>query len=356
MDSVRIRVRLDGDTFRLESPFLKLGEFSPPLRKRALSASPDSFFFDRSEPGFEEVNVFFHLSNWRRHLWEIGFDSLARYPLSIDAHGMDGADQSAFSPLQDMLAFGDGNVDDAEDASVILHEYGHVLCHAAFPFGNSGQERRALEEGICDYLAGTYINSFGTFLQDRIYRWDGNNEFWPGRSLVSTSQYPGDLSGSLYADGAIFCSALNRLESSIGRNNLHRILLTALYGLGPNFTMPAAARLILLADSALYQGQHSVSIRQGFLESGIDPGLVVVSASRPRRPANGVFFDASGKAFFRGADSVNAELRDASGRIHRLMKLEEVRWQEIPLDGLAPGIYFLKTRSAVFPIPVYFPR
>lgn len=358
MDSVQIRVRLSGDSFRLENAYLRLGEFSPPVRRRAVAASADSFFFDRNQPGFEEVNVFYHLSRFRDFLQENGFDSLARYPLSIDAHGMGGADQSAFSPLQDVLAFGDGNVDDAEDASVIIHEYGHVLCQSAFPFGNSGQERRALEEGLCDYLAGSYLKSWGDdFMADRIYRWDGNNEFWPGRSLISTAQYPSDLTGSLYGDGAIFCSALNRLESSMGRNNLHRVLFTSLYGLGPNFTMPAAARLILLADSGLFQGENSVSIRQGFLESGIDPGLVVVSSPKPRSSIQRIFFDESGSVFFTGAEAFQqAQLFDAAGRIRRLIPLRTEGRQEIPLEGLAPGIYFLRTESAVHRLPVYFPR
>ena len=357
MDSVRIRIRFNSDSFRLENSYLKMGEFSPPQRKLSTAASPDSFWFDRNNAGFEEVNVYYHLSAFRQYLALLGFDSLALFSLKVDAHGMDGADQSAYSPLQEILAFGDGNVDDAEDASVILHEYGHVLCQAAFPFGNSGQERRALEEGICDYLAGSYLRGSSTYLPGRIYRWDGNNEFWPGRSLNSSSIYPTDLSGSLYADGGIFCSALGRLENSIGRNSLHKILLSSLSGLGPGFSMPAAARLILLADSNLFLGEHSEQIRQHFMESGIDPGQIVVKTGNQKENAQILFFDEEYLPWLITSTPVmESVIYDAAGRQRRKTGITAAGKHRLPVAGLEPGLYFLKTASGTMRLPVYQPR
>ena len=358
MDTIFLSIRFDGDSFRLENPWLKLGDFSPPHTNTAVHASADSFLYDRNQPGFEEVNVFYHISRFRTFLAGLGFDSLARFPLHTDAHGMDGADQSAYSPLQEFLAFGDGNVDDAEDAAVIIHEYGHVLAHAAFPFGNAGQERRALEEGICDYLAGSYLRTFGQFLQNRIFRWDGNNEFWPGRSLVSSRMYPGDLSGSLYADGEIFCAALTAMESSLGREDLHRILLGALYGIGPNFTMPAAARQMLAVDSILFQGQHGSLIRFHFLERGIDPDLVVVSAEE-EMPASEtrIVFSPEGQAYISGGTETPSQLEilDVQGRMIRSFSPAS-DFSPLPSRGLKAGIYFVRLGSRLLRFPVYEPR
>ena len=353
MDSVRIRVQFSGDSFRLESPHFRFGEFSPPLRPLSVSSNASAFVFDRNEAGFEEVNAFYHLRQFREFLDSLGLDSLARFPLQIDAHGMDGADQSAYSPLQEFLAYGDGNVDDAEDAAVIIHEYGHALAHAAFPFGNSGQERRALEEGICDYLAGSYLRANSNYLPNRIFRWDGNNEFWPGRSLVSNRNYPGDLSGSLYADGEIFCSALSAMETSTGRKALHHIVLTALYGLGPNLSMPAAARQILAADSALYQGQHSAQIRFQFLQRGIDPDLVVVSAAPAFEQDFFVFYSESGEAIIRNRTGGISTLTlfDATGRQKAVFSCPE-GVSEVPVNGLPPGIYFLRKGNDCFRLRV----
>ncbi len=358
MDSLQLRIRFDGDSFRLESPYLHFGEFSPPAKPLSISVSADSFYFDRHQAGFEEVNAFYHLSRFREFLDSAGMDSLARFPLQVDAHGLDGADQSAYSPLQEFLAFGDGNVDDAEDAAVILHEYGHALAHAAFPFGNSGQERRAIEEGICDYLAGSYLRSVSSYLPDRLFRWDGNNEFWPGRSLVTSKMYPGDLSGSLYADGEIFCAALSSMEPAIGRKDMHRILLSALYGMGPNLTMPAAARLLLVADSALFQGQHSSQIRFHFLERGIDPELVVVSYPKPIMPARGIFYSDGYRPFFRSElpDGTTFKILDALGRVRLEPSVLSGPVQEIPVEMLEPGMYILQAGSDFYRFLVQRPR
>ena len=52
------------------------------------------------------------------------------------------------------LRFGKGGVDDAEDAEVILHEYGHALHFAqGFVFGSA--RAGAISEGFADYWAVT---------------------------------------------------------------------------------------------------------------------------------------------------------------------------------------------------------
>ncbi len=357
MDSVRIRISFENDSFRLKNTYMEFGEFSPPIRKKAVAASADSFWFDRNQPQFEEVNAFYHLNSFREYINGLGFDSLAKFPVAVDAHGLDGADQSAYSPLQGFIAYGDGNVDDAEDASVIIHEYGHVLCQAASPFGNSGQERRALEEGICDFLAGSYLRSMSSYMPNRLFRWDGNNEFWPGRSLASASLYPADLSGNLYADGGLFCSALHRLEESIGRNQTHRILLSALPALRPNISMTAAARFLLLSDSALSGGQFSAFIRQRFQERGIDPGLVVVSIPQQiKSRARLVFDDFLRPVLFAVNGIQSAEILDLSGRCRKLISLDSSGRSVILIAGLESGIYFLRCGNEVFRFPVQGPR
>ena len=52
------------------------------------------------------------------------------------------------------MRFGKGGVDDAEDAEVILHEYGHAI-HFAQGFQFSTEEAGAISEGFGDYWAVT---------------------------------------------------------------------------------------------------------------------------------------------------------------------------------------------------------
>jgi len=59
---------------------------------------------------------------------------------------------------KDVLRFGKGGVDDAEDAEVILHEYGHAMLDSqSTPFGAFGAslEADAIHEGFGDYWAAT---------------------------------------------------------------------------------------------------------------------------------------------------------------------------------------------------------
>ena len=55
---------------------------------------------------------------------------------------------------KDELRFGKGGVDDAEDAEVILHEYGHAI-HQSQGFNFAPEENGAISEGFGDYWAVT---------------------------------------------------------------------------------------------------------------------------------------------------------------------------------------------------------
>jgi hypothetical protein len=276
LDTVYLKAKFDSDTFYLENQWFKLGEYSLPTRPLAKLTQSD-FCFRRDNPYFEEVNVYYHLNRFRSFIDSLGFSDLADYQLQIDAHGMDGADQSAYSPVQNKLAYGDGNVDDGEDAGVIIHEYCHALAQSAIPFGNSGLERRSLEEGFCDYLAGSYCKSLSNWQWERLFKWDGNNEFWSGRSLVTSKMYPNDLVGQIHRDGEIFSSALMGIELLIGRRKTHQILLESMPFFLPNMTMRQAAKILLSTDSSTFGGVNNEFISQILLSKGLHPSQVIVS-------------------------------------------------------------------------------
>ena len=65
-------------------------------------------------------------------------------------------DNSFYSPGDRGLHFGDGGVDDAEDADIVLHEYGHSVQDNQVPgWGPGGDtEQGAIGEGFGDLLAG----------------------------------------------------------------------------------------------------------------------------------------------------------------------------------------------------------
>ena len=71
--------------------------------------------------------------------------------MRIDQYGVD----NSFSRRQARLhiRFGKGGVDDAEDAEVIVHEYGHAVHDAQVPGFGSSLDAGSIGESFGDYLA-----------------------------------------------------------------------------------------------------------------------------------------------------------------------------------------------------------
>ena len=64
-----------------------------------------------------------------------------------------GADNSFSWDKHDLLRFGKGGVDDAEDAEVIVHEYGHAVHDAQVPGYGTSLDAGSIGEAFGDYLA-----------------------------------------------------------------------------------------------------------------------------------------------------------------------------------------------------------
>ncbi len=285
---VNIDVTFDGNVYRLENEFAVISEFSAPNVPPATSSTPD-FSFTRAQSGFEDVNTFYHITEFSEYVQSLGFDSLIRDPVYADPHALDGKDQSMFSPgfngLQ--LYFGEGGVNDAEDADVVVHEFGHALSFSASPGTNNGQERQSVDEGIGDYLATSYSRSIDTFRWADMFTWDGHNEYWNGRTAAATRVYPDDLASSIHSNGEIYNAALMKIWEDIGKEKTDRILLQSMYGLASNMSMKDAAMLLYDADTALYNGAHFCQIYRALVRRGlsdtfstdlcrmVDPAIIV---------------------------------------------------------------------------------
>ena len=76
------------------------------------------------------------------------------------------------------LAFGEGGMDNGEDAEIILHELGHRL-HDWLTHGAKSCVER-LSEGFTNYLAVSYTCSLGCWSPNNpeyhwVHKWDGHN-------------------------------------------------------------------------------------------------------------------------------------------------------------------------------------
>ncbi len=114
----------------------------------------------RSDDAFEQVMVVYHITRWNQYLDSLGYDSVLNYAIHVDPQALNGQDQSMFNfgynPAR--LYFGEGGVDDAEDADVIIHELSHAISHGAAPNTNTGTGKTArLTRHSGDYLQNATV-------------------------------------------------------------------------------------------------------------------------------------------------------------------------------------------------------
>jgi len=266
----RINLTFEQDSFQLKNQFFRFEELNPPIQK-APKGIQDSFYFDRSNSNFEFINSYFHLNNFANYLTAIGFESLLD-TISIDPR-IEG-DNSFYDFLNKKIQFGIGNVDDAEDGEVIVHEYSHALSTTASPNTTTGLERLAMEEGNADYLCKSYSRSFtGNVNKGKVFSWDGHNEFWPGFSIDSKKVYPNDMTSSSNNNREIWSTPLMKIWENLGKEKADRLILSHLFFQMPNATMPEMAKIILKLDTQFYGGQYSQTIWDIFASHGILPKI-----------------------------------------------------------------------------------
>jgi len=256
LDSLTYR---DG-LYRLAGPYCSVAEIEAPTDPPFYAAtSPDAFIATRDEPAFEAVMAYYHATAAYKRLLHLGFDIPSLRALRLDPHGYLGNDNSHYSPTGNWMSFGTGGVDDAEDADVIWHEYGHAIIANINPYWGGG-ESRELGEGFSDYWAASYSRSLPQWKKsdaeyEWLYNWDGHNPYWKGRILNDSRTYPfGNL--PVHEAGQVWSSALMQIQGELGREITDILVLKSLYYLGYAPSAIDNALAILQADRDLYGGAH----------------------------------------------------------------------------------------------------
>ena len=272
LKEVNLTASFENNMFLLENKHLKIvNQSSPDIQP---TVKTDSIFrFNRSEIGFEEINALYHISRFADYLKDsIGFKDIMNYQIAVDVYALNGNDNSEFisSTTPPRLNFGQGGVDDAEDADVLIHEYAHAVSHSAAPGSLIGYERSAIEEGFCDYWAAVYSKMLNEYNYKELYNWDGHNEFWEGRSIDHQRTYDEGLDGNKYIDGELFAAMLMDIRNNMEDTKADKILLQSVYSWYPNMTFLDAIEQIMKADTLLYNSENSGTIhwlacKRGFL-------------------------------------------------------------------------------------------
>ena len=279
--------------YRLIGPHVQIvGETSSGVQNYTPPAENDAsgFQYTRSNDFFEAVNVYYHIDKSQRYLQslDIGRD-IQNVSIEINPHGLGSEDNSRYYSIRNFIAFGEGGVDDAEDAHVIWHEYGHALLQGSAPNLLSSSEGEALHEGWSDYWAASYARriaeSSGGMRDDwpRLFKWDsGDGAIWSGREVVFSGKYPEDVfcddGGFLcdiYSDGIFWATTLMEIYDEFGAEVTDRLALASHIYLSHPVTLRDAAEAMLQADLDLHNGSHYNTLVQLFINRGL-----VTSASQ----------------------------------------------------------------------------
>jgi hypothetical protein len=241
-------IDLTGGVYKLKSSYVEIKELEIPDKGLFTQAS-NNFSFTRDQDGFEAVNVFYHTDKNLRYINEtLGVDCR---PLTnggvlwFDPSGVDGDDNSYYTV--GTLTFGEGCVDDAEDADVIWHELGHGLHN--WMVGGNASSAQGLGEGSGDYWAQSNSWSLNQWASTDaayhyMFNWDGHNECWGGRSTNYAPLYPGGLVGSIHTDGQIWSTSLMRIWKRIGRAKMDTAFLEGLALTNGSTNQQNAARAV----------------------------------------------------------------------------------------------------------------
>jgi hypothetical protein len=239
-------------------------------------SSTNTFTYHRNDDRFEQVMAYYWITQAQRYIQSLGFGTGTYPPVNMQSQRVRinqyGQDNSfATDHPKDELRFGKGGVDDAEDAEVILHEYGHAI-HFSQNFSFASEEAGAISEGFGDYWAADVSNIFAPTPDPAcVADWDSVSytSTVPHclRRLDANLHYPDDLSGEVHHDGQIWSQALWAIRTALGHDEADKIILNGQFDF-PGGTMTDLANSTVAAAQSF--GPAAVAaVTQAFEDRGI---------------------------------------------------------------------------------------
>ena len=248
-----------------------------------LAFSPtNTFLYTRHQDEFEQVMAYYWITESQKNIHTLGFGEsrppIDNRPQAVRINQL-GVDNSfATDRPKNELRFGKGGVDDAEDAEVILHEYGHAI-HFSQNFSFASEEAGAISEGFGDYWAVTVSDVVDTALGVPQKEPLPCVADWDSTSYTSTVphclrrvdldlHYPTDLNGEVHHDGQIWSRALWDIRQALGNVKADTIILQGSFEF-PGTSMPDLANRTVAAAQQLYGNAAANAVHKAFADRGI---------------------------------------------------------------------------------------
>jgi hypothetical protein len=268
---------LDGSGF-LSGDYARVASSTGNLAQSAANV----FRYTRSQDEFEQVMAYYWVTQAQQYIHSLGFGETRRpidsgpQAVRIDQLGQENS--FATDHPKNELRFGKGGVDDAEDAEVILHEYGHAI-HFSQGFSFASEDAGAISEGFGDYWAVTVADVVSQALgvPNReplpcVADWDSTSytTVVPHclRRVDTDLHYPTDLDGDVHHDGQIWSRALWDIRQALGHVKADTLILQGSFDF-PGTSMPDLATRTVAAAQALYGNAAARAVRQAFAARGI---------------------------------------------------------------------------------------
>jgi zinc metalloprotease ZmpB len=239
--------------------------------------------YHRDADQFEQVMGYYWVTTAHHYLSGLGFgaDLPAVNDRQIELRiNQFGGDNSFFRGNKADITLGKGGVDDAEDAEVIVHEYGHSVQDGQVAGFGTSLEAGSIGEGFSDYFA-VAVTDWATGVPTKtpeacVADWDSVSYTRDVphclRRLDGTKVYPEDVAGEVHADGEIWSAALydirNRLRDA---RKADRIIVDGQFAFAADTSFHDAAAATVAAARRLYPNQPGTAdaVRRAFVARGL---------------------------------------------------------------------------------------
>ena len=268
--------RLDGSG-TLTGAFVRVKSSTGKAARATGGAFPT---FHRDSDEFEQIMGYYWVNTAQDYLQHLGFGSTLRpvnqrqIELRIDQFG---GDNSFFREDKANITLGKGGVDDAEDAEVIVHEYGHSVQDGQVAGFGTTLESGAIGEAFSDYLA-VVVTSWRAGVptltpEACVADWDSVSytSTTPHclRRLDGNNMYPVYLVGEVHADGEIWSRALWDIRTALGDTRASTAIVEAQFEFTPDISFRDAALTTVATANRLYGVAAANATQAAFAARGI---------------------------------------------------------------------------------------
>ncbi|MGH3712804.1 MAG: DUF7453 family protein [Micromonosporaceae bacterium] len=270
------------------SGFLR-GRYAEVLAPDEAAYAPDNVFdYPRSSTFFSQTMAYYHLTKAQEYIASLGFTDVNHEPQLIVPDGLE-EDSSFYQPGSgtdpDLIVTGTGGVDDAEDADVMWHEYGHAIQDDQVPGWGTSEDARAIGEGFGDYWGVTMSQPVNDgYDVPCMADWDAAGFGCLRR--VDTDLTVADRTFREHDDGRIWSRALWDINQALGRDVANLIILEAQFGYSPATTFDAAARVTVDTALQLLGGRAARIAYQAFRARGMLASLPDTAGSPGAPPSS----------------------------------------------------------------------